>query len=58
MLHNYKKYITMMRESKLDYRGFMLDTGRKFFPVLSILALLNILHSHDFNKFHWHLYDA
>ncbi|CAG7558108.1 unnamed protein product [Fusarium equiseti] len=40
------------------HRGFMLDTGRKFFPVEAIFDLLNVLHEHNFNVFHWHIYDA
>ncbi|KAB8271014.1 glycoside hydrolase superfamily [Aspergillus minisclerotigenes] len=40
------------------HRGFMLDTGRKFFPVRAILDLLTVLHEHHFNVFHWHIYDA
>ncbi|OAK99060.1 glycoside hydrolase [Phaeosphaeriaceae sp. SRC1lsM3a] len=40
------------------HRGFMLDTGRKFFPVPAILDLLNVLHQNNFNVFHWHIYDA
>jgi len=40
------------------HRGFMLDTGRKFFPVQSILNLLTILQQYNFNVFHWHIYDA
>lgn len=40
------------------HRGFMLDTGRKFFPVEAIVDLLTVLQQHNFNVFHWHLYDA
>ncbi|KAJ4250160.1 hypothetical protein NW762_011973 [Fusarium torreyae] len=40
------------------HRGFMLDTGRKFFPVKAILGLLTVLHQYNFNVFHWHIYDA
>ncbi|KAJ5378026.1 glycoside hydrolase [Penicillium cataractarum] len=40
------------------HRGFMLDTGRKFFPVQAILDLLVVLHQYNFNVFHWHIYDA
>ncbi|KAE8168543.1 putative beta-hexosaminidase [Aspergillus tamarii] len=40
------------------HRGFMLDTGRKFFPVHVILDLLTVLYEHNFNVFHWHIYDA
>lgn len=36
----------------------MLDTGRKFFPVQTILDLLTILQQYNFNVFHWHIYDA
>lgn len=36
----------------------MLDTGRKFFPVQAILDLLTVLQQHNFNVFHWHIYDA
>ncbi|EEA21340.1 hypothetical protein TMatcc_009259 [Talaromyces marneffei ATCC 18224] len=40
------------------HRGFMLDTGRKFFPVDAITKLLTLLHRYNFNVFHWHIYDA
>lgn len=40
------------------HRGFMLDTGRKFFPVQAITNLLTLLHRYNFNVFHWHIYDA
>ncbi|EED23226.1 beta-hexosaminidase, putative [Talaromyces stipitatus ATCC 10500] len=40
------------------HRGFMLDTGRKFFPVQAIINLLILLHQYNFNVFHWHIYDA
>jgi hexosaminidase len=40
------------------HRGFMLDTGRKFFPVKAIFNLLTLLHQYNFNVFHWHIYDA
>ncbi|KAE8370609.1 putative beta-hexosaminidase [Aspergillus caelatus] len=48
-----------MKPSDLyPHRGFMLDTGRKFFPVRAILDMLTVLHEHNFNVFHWHIYDA
>lgn len=40
------------------YRGFMLDTARKFFPRSCILRLLDLLHIHGYNAFHWHLTDS
>ena len=36
----------------------MLDTGRKFFPVQTIIDLLTVLNKYNFNVFHWHIYDA
>ncbi|PYH90763.1 putative beta-hexosaminidase [Aspergillus ellipticus CBS 707.79] len=47
-----------MNPDLYPHRGFMPDTGRKFFPVPAILELLTVLHDHNFNVFHWHIYDA
>jgi hexosaminidase len=47
-----------MASDLYPHRGFMLDTGRKFFPVKAILVLLGVLQQHNFNVFHWHIYDA
>jgi hexosaminidase len=47
-----------MASNLYPHRGFMLDTGRKFFPVKAILNLLTLLHQYNFNIFHWHIYDA
>ncbi|GKU11981.1 beta-hexosaminidase 2 [Fusarium langsethiae] len=47
-----------MNSTLYPHRGFMLDTGRKFFPVKAILSLLAVLHQYNFNVFHWHIYDA
>ncbi|KAF4493570.1 glycoside hydrolase [Fusarium agapanthi] len=47
-----------MASNLYPHRGFMLDTGRKFFPVKAILHLLTLLHQYNFNVFHWHIYDA
>ncbi|KAJ4381660.1 hypothetical protein N0V86_003024 [Didymella sp. IMI 355093] len=47
-----------MEHDLYPHRGFMLDTGRKFFPVQAILELLTVLHQYNFNVFHWHIYDA
>ncbi|VUC25822.1 unnamed protein product [Clonostachys rosea] len=47
-----------MASELYPHRGFMLDTGRKFFPVKTILVLLTILQQNNFNVFHWHIYDA
>ncbi|KIL85939.1 hypothetical protein FAVG1_10908 [Fusarium avenaceum] len=47
-----------MASDLYPHRGFMLDTGRKFFPVRAILGLLAVLQQYNFNVFHWHIYDA
>ncbi|KAF2651811.1 glycoside hydrolase family 20 protein [Lophiostoma macrostomum CBS 122681] len=47
-----------MDSEQYPHRGFMLDTGRKFFPLQAILDLLTVLHENNFNVFHWHIYDA
>lgn len=38
-----------------QYRGFMLDTSRKFFPVNSIFKILDYMHEANLNVFHWSL---
>jgi hexosaminidase len=47
-----------MEPDLYPHRGFMLDTGRRFFPVQAIFDLLTVLQEHNFNVFHWHIYDA
>lgn len=47
-----------MSHNLYAHRGFMLDTGRKYFSVSTIIALLNILHQNNYNIFHWHIIDA
>ncbi len=42
----------------LTHRGFMLDTGRLFFPFQSIYQLIDWLAEAGFNTFHWHISDA
>jgi len=49
---------TTMAFDLYPHRGFMLDTGRKFFAVQTILDLLDKLHENNFNVFHWHLHDS
>lgn len=39
--------------TKYAYRGFMLDTSRKFFPIESIKQILNYMHEANLNIFHW-----
>ena len=37
------------------YRGFMLDSGRYFFPKEDVLRLVDLCVLHKLNAFHWHL---
>ena len=43
---------------EFEWRGFMLDVSRHFFPKDSIKQILDILAMHKMNKFHWHLTDG
>ena len=40
---------------RFDYRGFMLDVGRHYFPVSYIKQIIDMLALHNINYFHWHL---
>ena len=48
----------MSSTPKYAHRGFMLDTGRKYFPPSSILQLLDMMKIAGLNIFHWHIYDS
>lgn len=37
------------------YRGFMLDSGRYFFPMEDVKKFIDIMALHKLNYFHWHL---
>ena len=38
-----------------DFRGFMVDVGRHYFPVDYLKEIIDILAMHNINYFHWHL---
>ncbi|MCM1363998.1 MAG: beta-N-acetylhexosaminidase [Faecalibacterium sp.] len=40
---------------RIEYRGFMLDTGRYFFSVEAVKLFLDAMAVHKLNRFHWHL---
>lgn len=40
------------------YRGFMLDTGRNFYPKEDLMKLLDSMAYNKMNYFHWHINDA
>ena len=42
---------------RFDYRGFMVDVGRHYFPVSYLKQIIDMLALHNINYFHWHLTD-
>ncbi|XP_037776157.1 chitooligosaccharidolytic beta-N-acetylglucosaminidase-like [Penaeus monodon] len=40
------------------YRGFMLDTGRNFYPKEDLMKLFDSMAYNKMNYFHWHMNDA
>ena len=38
-----------------EYRAFLLDCGRHFFPLPTVKKVIDILALHQLNAFHWHL---
>ena len=38
-----------------NYRGFMIDVGRHFFPKEYLKKLIDVMALHNINYFHWHL---
>ena len=47
--------MTLVDWPRFHYRGFMLDTARRFYPVDSILRLMDSMAVAKFNVFHWHM---
>jgi hexosaminidase len=50
--------IEIKDEPAFQWRGFMLDVSRHFYPVDSIKKILDVMAMHKMNKFHWHLVDV
>jgi len=42
---------------RYPYRGFMLDTSRRYYEVETIKETLDVLAAAKFNVFHWHAVD-
>ena len=40
---------------RFAYRGMHLDVGRHFFPVEFVKRYIDLLATHKYNRFHWHL---
>ncbi|TNV80821.1 hypothetical protein FGO68_gene13254 [Halteria grandinella] len=49
--------INITDSPRYPYRGFMLDTSRRFFQESTLLQTLDILAAAKFNVFHWHIVD-
>lgn len=47
--------VTIEDWPKFAWRGVMLDVGRHYFPLDSILLLIDVMALHKFNVLHWHL---
>jgi len=45
-------------EPRFRYRGFMLDTGRNYFPKEDLMSLMDSMAYNKMNYFHWHITDA
>jgi len=43
---------------RFAWRGFMVDVSRHFFTVAEIRRMLDLMHAHGLNVFHWHLIDG
>lgn len=50
-------HVEIEDEPRFAYRGFMFDSARHFFPVETILELIDLMAMHKLNRFHWHLTD-
>ena len=44
-------------QPEYEWRGFMLDCSRNFYPVEFIYKVLDAIALHKINRFHWHLTD-
>ncbi|XP_063220551.1 probable beta-hexosaminidase fdl [Bacillus rossius redtenbacheri] len=50
--------VSMRDEPKFPHRGLMVDSGRNFLPVRSLLTTLDAMAASKLNTFHWRLSDA
>lgn len=58
LLFNYDGNLPVCRiedRPTLKYRGFMLDSGRYFYPKEDVLKIIDLCVLHKINAFHWHL---
>ncbi len=55
---NYHKKLPQVRifdKPRYDFRGFMFDSGRYFFPINVVKKFIDLCAFHKINAFHWHL---
>jgi len=57
LAHYYIPSAIIEDSPRFEWRGFMLDCARTFFPVSFIKKLLDAASLHKLNRFHWHLTD-
>lgn len=48
-------YTEIIDYPRFKYRGFMLDSGRYFYPVEDVKRIIDLMALHKLNVFHWHL---
>lgn len=46
---------TVLDSPAFPYRGFLLDSGRYFYPKEDVMKFIDIMAMHKQNMFHWHL---
>ena len=56
-LHGGLPAVIVTDEPMLNWRGLMIDTGRRFFPVPLVMNILDSMAAAKLNVFHWHLSD-
>lgn len=56
---DYKKIpcLSIIDEPEYEWRGFMIDTCRNFYPVEFLEKMIEQAAFHKMNRFHWHLTD-
>ena len=50
-------HVTITDAPRFEYRGFMLDVSRHYFPVEQIKRMIDVMSYYKMNRFHWHLTD-
>ena len=49
--------ISISDKARYPYRALMLDTSRRYYPMQTILELIDAMSLAKFNVLHWHIVD-